>query len=175
MPSNQLPFCLQANTINRFQHQLYPTTPHLTPARRLLSVDQAADFDFGQLHTQLGVTKVLLVHGTFMGDDPFGIADVLKSLADSMPIFSNQVQGLADAVLKHSRPLVAGLTDDIGNYTVEFCDLFRQLVGPDPQVELLHPTWTGQNHHLARADLAVRILNWLLDQSLNADYQILLW
>ena len=161
--------------MNKFQHQHYPTTPQLIPVRQQLSVDEAADFDFDQLHASLGVSKVLLVHGTFMGNDPFGIADVLKSLAESMPILSNQIENLANAVLRHTRPLMAGLADDIGNYTAEFCDLFRQLAGPDPQVELLHPTWTGQNHHVARADLAVRILDWLLNQSLNPDDQILLW
>lgn len=48
-------------------------------------------------------------------------------------------------------------------------------MGGEPGVELLSPTWSGQNHHLARADLAVRLLHQLLVRPLLPDQNVLLW
>ena len=64
---------------NRFYHQQYPTKPVIGPVLRTLNVDEAGETDFSKLHTALKIGRVVLVHGTFMGDDPFGIAETLKS------------------------------------------------------------------------------------------------
>lgn len=160
---------------NHFQHQQYPTDPAITPIQRTLNVDDAAENDFSQLHTQLKIGRVILVHGTLMGDDPFGIADTLKSVAESVPLFAGQLNRLAEASLEKTRPFTASMTADIGNYHRPYLQRFQELVGDDPQVELLSPTWSGQNHHLARADLAVRLLHQLLMRPLVADQNVLLW
>ena len=160
---------------NCFQHQQYPTEPVRTPVLRTLNVDAAFETDFSKLHTALRIGRVVLVHGTFMGDDPFGIADTLKSVAESVPWLAGQLNWLADGSLENTRPLTASVTGDVGNYHKRFRDRFQELVGDDPQVELLTPTWTGQNHHLARADLAVRLLHQLLMRPILPDQNILLW
>ncbi|MEZ6040062.1 MAG: hypothetical protein R3C20_06125 [Planctomycetaceae bacterium] len=161
--------------MNCFQHQIYPTEPQVAVQRVMLSSRDLTGTDFSALHTALGVSRVLLVHGTFMGDDPFGIGDVLRLIAEKVPLISGQLQDLAETVVSKSRPFITSLTDDIGNYTEGYRDAFQQIVGPDPHVELLNPTWSGQNHHFARADLAVRLFQWLLNQSFHADERVLLW
>ena len=161
--------------MTKFRHQAYPTQPERPPQRKLLTVGDSDEFDFGRLHAEIGVARVLIIHGTFMGDDPFGIGDVLKTLAESVPFLSSQLQGIADAAVSNCRALMTSLTSDVGNYVPEFCDKFQQLVGTDPVVELLHPTWSGQNHHWARADLAVRLLAWLLNQPVMGNERFLLW
>jgi len=160
---------------NRFQHQDYPTEPVTTPVLRMLDVNEAVEVDFSKLHTALKLGRIVLVHGTFMGDDPLGIADTLKSVAESAPLLAGQLNRLAKASLEKTRPFTASLTGDIGNYSETYCTRFQELVGDDPQVELLSPTWSGQNHHLARADLAVRLLHQLLIRPLLPDQHVLLW
>ena len=133
------------------------------------------DVDFSQLHSQFGVREVVLVHGTFMGDDPFGTSAVLRTIARSAGLLEGPLVTLADILQEKMKSLVDGLAQDVGNYTAEYRDAFLQLVGGDPMVRLLQPTWTGQNHHLARADLAVRLLCQLDDMQLMLDETVLFW
>jgi hypothetical protein len=160
---------------NRFQHQLYPTTPALNPTLRTLECTAGTDGEFSPLHSAFHIGRVILVHGTFMGDDPLGLAETLKSLAGSMPLIAASLEQLAATLLQNSRPLTASVVKDLGNYTPEYRDAFQKLVGDDPRVELLHPTWSSQNHHLARADLAVRLLLQLSERPLLPDQKVLLW
>ncbi|HRA88611.1 MAG TPA: hypothetical protein PK992_11080, partial [Planctomycetaceae bacterium] len=160
---------------NRFQHQLYPTETAVAPAFRVLEADAGLDADFHRLHTVLKIGRVVVVHGTFMGDDPFGIADTLKAVAESAPLLAGQFNRVAELSLEKTQPFALGLTGDIGNYTDAYRVRFQELVGHDPRVELFSPTWSGQNHHLARADLAVRLFHQLLLRPLLPDQNVLLW
>ncbi|HIE95710.1 MAG TPA: hypothetical protein EYG03_03895 [Planctomycetes bacterium] len=160
---------------NQFRHQSYPTAPSVRPAFHRLRVTDGDDVDFSKLHSQFGVREVVLVHGTFMGDDPFGISEVLRTIAKSAGLLEGPLMTLADVLQARMKSLVDGLAQDVGNYTLKYCDAFQQLVGGDPMVRLLQPTWTGQNHHLARADLAVRLLWQLDDMQPTPEETVLLW
>ena len=160
---------------NCFRHQQYPTEPVIAPVLQTLNVGEARETDFSRLHTALKIGRVVLVHGTFMGDDPLGIAETLKSVAQSVPWLAEQLNLLAVASLEKTRPFTASVAGDVGNYSEPFRRRFQELVGDDPQVELLTPTWSGQNHHLARADLAVRLLHQLLVRPLLPEQNVLLW
>ena len=160
---------------NRFQHQQYPTVPAIEPVLKMLNVDEATATDFSKLHTSLNIGRVIVVHGTFMGDDPFGIAETLKSAGESIPLLAGQLNRIAEASLEKSRPFTTSLAGDVGNYNEAYRERFQKLVGDDPQIELMNPTWSGQNHHLARADLAVKLLHQLLMRPLLADQNVLLW
>jgi hypothetical protein len=96
----------------------------------------------------------------------------LKSIADSVPLLKGQLNRLAEVSLEKTRPFTTSMTGDVGNYNEPYRERFQELVGDDPQVELLNPTWTGQNHHLARADLAVRLLHQLLLRPLLPDQNV---
>ena len=160
---------------NHFQHQQYPTLPAIEPVLKMLNVKDAVETDFSKLHTTLKIGRVILVHGTFMGDDPFGVADSLKSIAESVPLLAGQLNRLAEASLEKTRPFTDSMAGDVGNYPELYRERFQELVGDDPLVELLSRTWTGQDHHLARADLAVRLLHQLLVRPLLPDQDVLLW
>lgn len=160
---------------NRFLHQQYPSDPLNDPVLRTLNVNEAAETDFSKLHTVLKIGRIQLVHGTFMGDDPFGIADTLKAVAESVPLLAGQLNRMAEALLEKTRPFTTSMTGDIGTYHEPYRKRFQELVGDDPQVELLSPTWSGQNHHLARADLAIRLFHQLLIRPLLPDQNLLLW
>ena len=160
---------------NQFRHQTYPTTPANTPVLKKLTTDYGKGVDFSRLHTQFGVSKVIVVHGTFMGDDPFAIAEILRSIGSGVPVLASGVNRLADMIVEKTQPTTQTLTKDVGNYDQSFCDRFQELVGDDPSVRLMQPTWTGQNHHLARADLAVRLFCNLAMMNPAEAETILLW
>ncbi len=160
---------------NQFQHQVYPTTPKSPPVLKTLKCINPSGGAFANLHTTLGVGRVVVVHGTFMGDDPFGICEILKSLGQGVPMIAGQLDILARSIQENTRSMTTSVTQDVGNYTREFCDKFQQLVGDDPQVELLEPTWSSQNHHFARADLAIRLFHQLLSRPLMPDQRVLFW
>ena len=154
---------------NKFRHQTYPAQPRLTP--RLKSL-QCAEFNhghFADLHNTLLVGRVVLVHGTFVGDDPLGVSETLKSLGQGVPLIGPQLERLASAIQENTRPATASVIQDLGNYTDAYREKFQNLVGDDPQVELLTPPWSSQNHHLARADLAVRLVHQILQNPLPDD------
>lgn len=159
---------------NQFRHQPYPTEPSIRPVRQILSVDPGA-VDFGRLHTRHAVREVVLVPGTFAGDDPFNIVGTLRSMADRLPAGGSVVDNIADRVAEMTQGAVNRVADDVGNYSDEFVQRFEELVGGDPHVSVLSPAWTGQNHHAARADLAVRLLNDLDSADLHSGEQVLLW
>jgi hypothetical protein len=160
---------------NQFRHQPYPSKPSAPVVFRSLDSGIPDDRTFPELHTTLKVGRVILVHGTFMGDDPFGVVETLKSFAKEVPALAAVLSGAADSVARHTRPFLAHLARDLGNYTPAFRDRFQNLVGDDPRVELMDPTWSSENHHLARADLAVRLLDQLLQRPLIAGQKTLLW
>lgn len=159
---------------NRFQHQQYPTSPAIMPVVQRLTVD-APTVDFSTLHTDLGVGHVVLVHGTFMGDDSFAVAETLRSIAAEAPILKKSLEAIATRFQDEGKPFADKLAGDIGNYTSEFRDRFQRLVGDDPHVRLMDPTWSGQNHHLARADLAVRLLCELDTLQPDENQKVMLW
>ena len=160
---------------NRFRHQSYPTDPSVPPTSQRLRVTDGDHVDFSALHSRLGVREVVLVHGTFMGDDPFGVSEVLRTFAVNAGPLKTPLQSLAEMLRERVKLLVDGLAQDVGNYTAEYRDAFQQLVGGDPMVRLLQPAWTGQNHHLARADLAIRLLCQLDDMQPPREETVLFW
>lgn len=160
---------------NGFQHQTYPTVPVIRPVQRLLEIDDGQSTDFSVLHTRLGYGHVVLVHGTFMGNDGFGIAATLRDMAGGSDFLQSKLEALADEFQSRGKSVVDRVAGEYGNYTDKFRDAFQQLVGDDPVIRLMEPTWSGQNHHLARADLAVRLL-CLLDDLRPGEFQrALLW
>jgi hypothetical protein len=162
---------------NQFLHQQYPTSPVIPPVLKKVAVDDAQREDFSRLHRQFGVKEVLLVHGTFMGDDPFGIAHILRKTAENtrLPAIANGLQLMARKIEERTRSFSQSLTRDVANYNDEVRNRFQELVGEDPPVRLLKPTWSSQNHHLARAELAVRLLCQLASMNLTEYDRVLLW
>jgi len=159
---------------NQFRHQSYPTTPAIRPILRRVKVATARR-DFSRLHTAHKIHRVILVHGTFLGDDPLGIAEVFDALAKNPRFLKAPLQKVADKLKEATKPLVDGVTQDVANYAPEFREAFQSLVGDDPRVEFLDPTWSGQNHHVARGDLAVRLLLRLNECVTSPDQRVLLW
>ena len=114
-----------------------------------------------------GVAAVYLVHGTFVGSDALG---VLAELARVFPSAGNAVR----RVIKRIVDKVAG---EAGNYTPDFAQCFQQSMHqkgePEIPVRLFH--WSSENHHIGRADGAVRLIAELGSLDLKPSQRILLW
>lgn len=160
---------------NGFRHQSYPTSVATPPQFRTLTRTDGDDGQFQPLHTQHRVSRVVLVHGTFVGNDPFAMAETLNAVSGKVPMFSGALQRFADSLMQKMPDFTASATKDIGNYTEGFRTEFQRLVGSDPTVELLSPAWSSQNHHFARADLAVQLLHQLIQRPVPAMQRVLLW
>jgi len=89
------------------------------------------------------VRLVLLVHGTFAGDDALGLFELLAPVNKT----------LADSLRKKGKALIDGLSKDVGNYTTEYADALGNAL--DIACELL--IWSSGNYHIARLKGAVKL------------------
>ncbi len=114
-----------------------------------------------------GVAAVYLVHGTFVGPDSLGI------LADLARLFPSA----SDAVRRVIKRAVNEMTGDAGNYTESYAYHFEVGINGRGQypipVRLFH--WSSENHHLGRADGAVRLIDELASLDLRPGQRVLLW
>lgn len=160
---------------NKFHHQQYPTTLSTPPEFVQVEIGDGAEAAHDELHTQHRIRNLVLVHGTFMGSDGFAVADILESIGNEMGVLKGPLTGAAEKLRAHVKPLTDKVAADIGNFTPEFCGQFQKLVGTDPHIERLSPTWSSQNHHYARADLAARLFHRLTQLQPQPDARTLLW
>jgi len=113
------------------------------------------------------VVAVYLVHGTFVGPDALG---VLAELARVFPKASNAVRRLI-------KRAVNKITGEAGNYTRSYARLFESAINrPDqPGIPVHLFNWSSENHHIGRADGAVRLINELASLELKPGQRVLLW
>ncbi|MEP3482750.1 MAG: hypothetical protein ABJZ55_26130 [Fuerstiella sp.] len=160
---------------NAFQHQNYPTVPVVAPVIQKVSVEDSEGVEFSQLHTRLKIGKVILVPGTFRGDDPFAFAALLSGMTKPDHPMQGMLNSLAGGLKKATVAITESVVGDIANYTDEYQQQFEQLVGGDPAVEILDPLWSGQNNHQARADLAIKLLLQLKRVNPSPERMMLFW
>lgn len=160
--------------LNKFRHQQYPTVPAIKPQRRKVTVRDGDGTDFSQLHADHGIHHVLLVHGTFLGDDPVGIGDILRGIGKRAGFLGKSFAEAADKLAEATRATSTSFAQDVANYCEPFRKKFATLVDGDPVV-LMEPRWSSQNHHIARADLAIRLFLALHRLVQSDDQRVLLW
>lgn len=121
----------------------------------------------GAAFRRSGVAGVYLVHGTFVGTDALG---VLTELGRVLP-------AVGSAVGRAIKRIVDKVTGEAGNYTTEYAQCFQQAINQPDQppipVRLFH--WSSENHHIGRADGAVRLIDELASLDLHPPRRVLLW
>jgi hypothetical protein len=98
-----------------------------------------------------GVRLVVFVHGSFVGDDPLAIA---RAAEDAAPAFPD----LARALRGFTRTQISRLLGDLSNFSPEYIEAFAAATG----VDAIGFTWSGENHHAARLQGAVRLARGLV-------------
>ena len=153
------------------------------------SSGQDAMAAFGKRLSHAGVRMIVLLHGSILGTDVFGVQR-LDELGGLKRGYSRGVAGL-DALLALMRessngiaPLPGGLKPplmnddatkklldeqirDAGNFTNAYVELMRQSLnrGLDHPIHCVRELWSCEHHHLGRAMAAVSMLGHLCDWS----------
>jgi hypothetical protein len=141
----------------------------------------------GNRLSQTGVRAIVLLHGSIMGTDVFGVQR-LDELGGLKRGYSRGVAGL-DALLALMRegsngipPLPGGVkpplanddaikrlldeqSGDAGNFTNAYVELMEQSInrGLDRPIHCVRELWSCEHHHLGRAVAAVSMLGRLRD------------
>lgn len=161
---------------NRFRHQSY--TP-ARPAAPLSTVHPGGGVrpGSGQFRRRMeqvgdefrdaGVRAVYLTHGCFVGWDALGV------LAELGRTFPDAAQRIRPAIKR----AVGSVTGEMGNYTDRFVWLFESSINrPGTEhVPVRLFDWSGENHHLGRADGAVRLIHELASLDLEPGSRVQLW
>jgi hypothetical protein len=143
----------------------------------------------GKRLSHAGVRVIVLLHGSIMGTDVFGVQR-LDELGGLKRGYSRGVAGL-DALLALMRESSNGISPlpgwlkpplanddatkrlldeqigDAGNFTNAYVELMRQSLnrGLDRQIHCVRELWSCEHHHLGRAMAAVSMLGRLCDWS----------
>lgn len=160
-----------------FPHHSYQTDP-MSDKFELVCADRAAaqdDLDleeFRPIADQIrsaNVAEIVLVHGTFAGNDVLGI---LREVARFSP-------WLADSMRSVGKDIFDQLAGDVGNYTQDFADRLHKLINAGQTQATSIPVtrfhWSGENHHLGRAGGAIELLDKLSSQDRGQDKRVLIW
>ncbi len=112
------------------------------------------------------VAAIFVVHGTLMGADATGLHRALQGL---VPGWDERVRAL-------QKQLVDAVAGNLGNYHDSFVQGLRSGLQPAGQQILTRRfVWSSENHHLGRADAAVRLIDEINQLELPDDSRVLLW
>lgn len=133
----------------------------------ILMFDENAEFRNNEWQQQMSACKVreiLLVHGTFTGDDPLGF----------IALIDPKFEVLANALRIREKGLVDLLAKDLGNYTQQYADKLGSILN----LACKRFTWSSGNCHLARLEgtleLARILAKNITENKIQPDERILL-
>lgn len=168
---------------NRFRHQPYVAweSPPIPTEVASVQAMPVADVDVGETLRRLRVRHWLLVHGTFVGDDPFGLAAKLEEMTESVtPMLRPLVQKMAmDSWGRVLRGINQRFGDkmmgETGSFRDDYLEDARGLVRTN-EITVERFDWSSGNDHFARASAAVKLFNRLADLSIDPGRdRLLLW
>ncbi len=116
------------------------------------------------------IDNIWLVHGTFTGEDGFG---VLALAADRAPALLNLL-GLDGDGLRRLNKSFMDAYDGPDGFNAAFAQELNRRLGTDDLAQARF-VWGSENNHLDRAHAAVCMIDALLKLKLPADRNIMLW
>lgn len=155
-----------------FLHQSYTTANPAVPYRYLPAASGpaigSAEFrlrmrSVGDALRASRVGAVYLVHSAFAAHDS---SNILWSLARNRGC---EMKSLARVAAR----LIDVDVRDAGNYTPRYAELLETALGGQVPVRLV--SWSSENHHLGRADAAIRLLDELAALELPAGDRVAFW
>lgn len=114
-----------------------------------------------------GVEAIVLVHGTFVGDDTWGVHHGLDRF---LPRFSNWSR-------RSSKRLADWFMQDITNYPPDYVETLRAAINePDqPPIAVQSFIWSGMNNHIGRLVGAIELIDSLRQAQVARGKRILVW
>jgi hypothetical protein len=107
--------------------------------------------DVGRVLRRAGVTSIVLVHGTFVGDDYFDIAMMVERVSPR----------LAGWLRRFGKAQPDWFLGDGGNYTKEYVQRLAEAINEPGEraIDVRRFIWSGGNSHFPRAVAAVRLID----------------
>lgn len=159
---------------NRFRHQTYTDAEPVTAYEFLTAGEQppvdSSEFehrmrDAGDAFRARGIDAIYLAHGSFVGGDAIGLWTTLSRFNPAA----------ADVLARFSKQWIDAALRDRGNYSKSYAELFERSINRDGvrniPVKLFR--WSSENHHIGRADGAIRLLAELCREP--RPKRVLLW
>jgi hypothetical protein len=126
----------------------------------------------GNILKKNNVRHVLLVHGTFVGDNALGFFDLLEPIEKKLTGSTDKTNTLKNL----EKSLVGVIAKDLGNYTPGYAKIFSDALDHEVTCELF--TWGSGNYHLARlkgaVELAQELANLITQKNIETTEKILL-
>jgi hypothetical protein len=107
---------------------------------------QHAMQDVGERMRGAGVRLVLFAHGSFVGDDPLAIAQAVEEALPVLPELGRALRGF-------TRAQISRVLGDMSNFPRDYVEAFARATSI-PATDFV---WSGENHHAARIQGAVRL------------------
>lgn len=145
---------------NNFRHQVYTADAPPVPPEVLALPPPPTDrgeflarmADVGERYRTSGVQAIYLVHGTFMGNDALDLARMIGHVAPAVGEWARRNQ----------KALVDSVAGDSANFTGAYgTELEESLAGSGVRIPVRLFLWSSQNHHVGRADAALRLFEEL--------------
>lgn len=118
------------------------------------------------------VKEIVFVHGTFAGNDAFGMFSFMEPLRQAFP----HAKPIVEKMKEYAKHSVNFFAKDLGNFSPDYRDAFHNAVGEIP-CELF--VWSGGNYHLARLRGVVDLVHLLAERvrqnNITKDDRILMW
>ena len=120
----------------------------------------------GERFAQLGVTTIGLMHGTFVGEDAFGL---IREIGRISP-------GLGHRLRQGEKRISDQLAGESGNFTTQFAAFFAAHLNRDIErpIEVRTFDWSSENNHTGRADGAIRLVDSLFQARTSSCDRVLL-
>jgi hypothetical protein len=167
-----------AHRASPFYHQSYTAAPPCAPHHYVRAVSGppvgSREFkrrmrDVGERLKAAKIGALYLLHSSFAALDSVGI---LVSLARHYRAGSASVRRIAAR-------LVDADARDAGSYTSEYGALLEAAIGEDGEDTVTSTvklaSWSSENHHLGRADAAVRLIDEVAALELVPGQRVMLW
>lgn len=157
-----------------FHHQTYaaapPRAPHHFVSPRLGPAFGSSEFrrrlrQVGDQFAAGGVGAVFFMHGSFAALDSL---QVLSALA-------RQYRPARGSLLRLKRQLIDGEVHDAGHFTQRYAEAWEAAFTGEERPLVRLTSWSSENHHLGRADAAVRLIDELAALDLPAGKRVVLW
>lgn len=159
---------------NCFRHQVYSSDKPLASYRCVtadssqlsrhdsLTLDRAT---VERLRAE-AFDELILVHGTFTGDDALGLVRELSRVS----------LDTGSRLRESGKRWVDRLVGDNGNYSIQYETAVQQVFdGEQIKTHVQRFLWSGENHHLGRANAAVSLADRLLQLAEEGRSRIMLW
>ncbi len=114
------------------------------------------------------VAAIYLAHGTYAGNDAFGVCCEI----------GRYIPALGQALRQASKKTVDTLSFGVGVYTEQYAAGLHKLLNSSAAGETISVqmfSWSGENHHLGRADGAIRLIDTLVAAKHPPGSRVLLW